>query len=101
MTPPSDLDPATAARLDALDAAVTDLRRRLAALEAGGAGAPADQAEPVDPWSEPPWPEIVAELRRGKKINAIKVLVDYSGMGLADAKRTVEDAERRLGDRLR
>lgn len=92
------------ARIAALEAAVADLQRRLAMLESAAATGPAtqpygavtDQATAADPWSVPPWPEVVDLLRRGKKIEAIKVYRQYSGLGLKEAKDVVDEVDRRL-----
>ncbi len=87
------------ARLAAAERTIADLQRRVAALE----GAAAQAAQPaagagdaVDPWSVPPWPQIVDLLRRGKKIEAIKVHREQTGSGLKEAKDVVEEVERRL-----
>lgn len=84
-------------RVAALEAAVAELTRRVEALEGRGASAPAPVVDAVDPWSVPPWPEVVALLQRGKKIAAIKVYREHTGVGLQEAKNTVEEVERRLG----
>lgn len=90
------------ARISALEATVADLQRRIAALEAAaGAGAEspygtADSAGAVDPWSVPPWPEIVHLILRDKKIQAIKVYREHFAVGLKEAKEAVEEAERRV-----
>ena len=42
-------------------------------------------------------PRIVDLLQRGKTIDAIKVYRELTRCGLADAKRAVEDIQRRLG----
>lgn len=99
MTSP-ELNPSVAARLVDLETTVAILQRRVAALEAAAGDAVPTGGEPgetADPWSVAPWPEIVEQLRRGKKINAIKVLHEHSGVDLKTAKDTVEEAERRLG----
>jgi len=89
------------ARLAAAERTIADLQRRVAALE----GADTQPARPaaaggasdaVDPWSVPPWPQIVDLLRRGKKIEAIKVHREQTGSGLKEAKDVVEEVERRL-----
>lgn len=92
------------ARIAALETAVADLQRRVAALESSaattaqspyGSVAPADAAQ--DPWSVPPWPEVVELLRGRRKIEAIKVYREHFGGGLAQAKDAIEEVERRLG----
>lgn len=45
-------------------------------------------------WPEPSFPEVVHELQRGRKINAIKAYRDATGVDLAEAKRAVERIER-------
>lgn len=87
------------ARIAALEAAVADLQRRLAALESATGqpyGAVTDQTTAADPWSVPPWPEVVDLLRRGKKIEAIKVYRGHSGLGLKEAKDVIDEVDRRL-----
>lgn len=92
------------ARIAALETVVADLQRRLSALEsattAGAAsqpyGAVSDRGAEADPWSVPPWPEVVDLLRRGRKIEAIKVYRGHTGVGLKEAKDVVEEVERRL-----
>lgn len=89
------------ARLAAAERTIADLQRRVAALEGAdtqparpaAAGGASDAA---DPWSVPPWPQIVDLLRRGKKIEAIKVHREQTGSGLKEAKDVVEEVERRL-----
>lgn len=94
--------PNDSARIAALEVTVADLQRRLAALEsvanASGYGAqePAP-ADAVDPWSVPPWPQIVGLIQGGKKIEAIKVYRENFGVGLKEAKDAVDEVERRIG----
>lgn len=93
------------ARIAALEAAVADLQRRLDVLEPGRGGAtsssPYGSVQPevsdaVDPWSVPPWPEIVQLILADRKIVAIKVYRAHFGVGLKEAKDAVEEAERRV-----
>ncbi len=42
-------------------------------------------------------PRIIEELRKGKMIEAIKIHRELYNTGLAEAKRAVEDMQRRLG----
>jgi len=83
-------------RVVALEASVADLHRRLAALETGAASAPAPTIDSRDPWSVPPWPEIVALLRNGNKIEAIKAYRAHTGLGLKEAKDVVDEVQRRM-----
>lgn len=89
-------------RIAALEAAVADLQRRVATLEAAGSSTSTygsvqtEVNDAVDPWSVPPWPEIVQLLLNGKKIQAIKVYREHFGAGLKEAKDAVEEAERRI-----
>ncbi|WP_420113556.1 ribosomal protein L7/L12 [Pseudactinotalea sp.] len=101
----SDVQRDDNARISALEATVADLQRRIAALEAAGGAAgagaespygTADSAGAVDPWSVPPWPEIVHLILRDKKIQAIKVYREHFAVGLKEAKEAVEEAERRV-----
>lgn len=92
------------ARIAALEAAVAQLQQRLAAVESGGSAEPASPygvqdaapADAVDPWSVPPWPEVVHLILANKKIQAIKVYREYFRVGLKEAKDAVEEAERRV-----
>lgn len=86
-------------RIAALEARVADLERRLAGSTANQpyGAADAGTADAVDPWSVPPWPEIVQLLHQRKKIQAIKVYREVFRVGLQEAKDIVEEAERRLG----
>jgi ribosomal protein L7/L12 len=95
--------PDTDSRIAALEATVADLRRRLEALESGRSVAvsPYGSVQPevsdaVDPWSVPPWPEIVQLILGGKKIQAIKVYRENFSVGLKEAKDAVEEVERRV-----
>ncbi len=98
--------PEMLARLDALEARIEVLEQRLGAAgqatASGAAGASpygsSDSVQDaVDPWSVAPWPEIVSLLRERKKIVAIKVYRERTGVGLQEAKETVEEVERRIG----
>lgn len=52
----------------------------------------------VDPGSDPIGsPQIQEALRRGNKIEAIKIYRELTGMGLAEAKKAVDDFESRMG----
>ena len=104
---PDDSDRSeTATRIAALEATVADLQRRLTALESATLGAgtspsPYGAVQPaagdaVDPWSVPPWPEIVGLIVKDRKIEAIKVYRGHFGVGLKEAKDAVEEAERRV-----
>lgn len=93
--------PTTEARLAALETAVATLQQRVAALEAAGSTAASDAPygsvqDATDPWSVPPWPEIVALLGQRRKIEAIKAYREHFGVGLKEAKDSVEEVERRL-----
>jgi ribosomal protein L7/L12 len=49
----------------------------------------------ADPNSDPALaPEVQAALRRGNKIEAIKIFRELTGVGLAEAKDAIERAER-------
>ena len=43
-------------------------------------------------------PEVVDALQRGKKIEAIKSYRSATGLGLKEAKESIEDIQRRAGD---
>lgn len=84
---------------------VAALERRLAALEGGSQpeqtsgyvyGATEDAPATQDPWSVPPWPEVVALLQGGRKIEAIKVYREHTGVGLKQAKDTIDEVESRM-----
>ena len=54
--------------------------------------------EYADPNSDPTLaPQIQDALRRGNKIEAIKIYRELTGVGLAEAKQAVESLEARLG----
>ena len=54
--------------------------------------------EYADPRSDPLLsPQIQEALRRGNKIEAIKIYRESTGVGLAEAKQAVENLESRLG----
>ena len=55
-------------------------------------GAPAPPPVDVPEWLQP----VVAEVRRGNKIGAIKAYRAATGVGLSEAKDTVEGLERQL-----
>ena len=82
--------------------AVYELQQRVAALEAqvAGLGGAVDTAPG---WSQREFgtggddPDVVAALRSGNKIEAIKLQRERTGLGLAEAKHAVEEIERRLG----
>lgn len=87
------------ARIARLEATVAELQRRVAQLEAAtGAQQPAapvaDAAQ--DPWSVPPWPDVVRLLNADRKIEAIKVYREQTGVGLKEAKDVVDEVERRM-----
>ena len=51
--------------------------------------------EYADPGSDPALnPKVQDALRRGNKIEAIKVYLELTGLGLAEAKDAIEKAER-------
>jgi ribosomal protein L7/L12 len=50
-----------------------------------------------DPYKALP-PEVINALQNGRKIQAIKLYREASGVGLKDAKDFIEDAQRRAGD---
>lgn len=83
-------------RVAALEAAVAQLTRRVDALEGRATAAAAPVADAVDPWSLPPWPQVLELLQRRKKIVAIKVYREHTGVGLLEAKEAIEEVERRL-----
>ncbi len=52
----------------------------------------------ADPNSDPALaPQIQDALRRGNKIEAIKIYRELTGVGLAEAKQTIDSLEARLG----
>jgi ribosomal protein L7/L12 len=54
--------------------------------------------EYTDPNSDPTLsPQIQEALRRGNKIEAIKIYRELTGVGLAEAKRVIDGLESRLG----
>lgn len=54
--------------------------------------------EYADPGANPLFPpEIQEALRRGNKIEAIKIYRELTGVGLAEAKQAIERFEPRLG----
>jgi large subunit ribosomal protein L7/L12 len=85
-------------RLDRLESALASLQGQVAALTTGAvaaggpvpyAGNPAASAGALP--AEGPWLEEVRSLKaRGKLINAIKVYREHTGVGLKEAKDTVE-----------
>ncbi|MEA2495552.1 MAG: hypothetical protein QOJ29_3463 [Thermoleophilaceae bacterium] len=76
------------AQIEALELRVAALERQVL----GEAGAAAVQ--PPDPSADP---EIIALLRDGKEIHAIKLYVDKTGADLAAAKAAVERMKAQLG----
>jgi ribosomal protein L7/L12 len=78
-----------AARIDALEARVAQLESVVAGAQSSTAGTAVTQ-EPVDPWSQPPWPEIVDLVRRGRKIEAIKVHRGFFRTGLKESKDVID-----------
>jgi len=72
---------------DELGARVAALEAELARLRSLVEGAPAPPPA-TDPGDFPP--EVVELALAGKKIQAIKVLRDRTGLGLADAKTVVD-----------
>lgn len=77
---------------------IAELKAQITALEARLDGAPADTAPG---WSQRMFdgghPEIVELLRSGRKIEAIKLHRERTGLGLREAKEAVEALERQLG----
>ena len=56
-----------------------------------------DNIEYADPNSDPALaPQVQDALRRGNKIEAIKIYRELTGVGLAEAKQAVEDIETKL-----
>jgi ribosomal protein L7/L12 len=54
--------------------------------------------EYTDPGSNPAFaPQVLEALRRGNKIEAIKLYRELTGTGLAEAKRAIDELENRLG----
>ena len=54
--------------------------------------------EYADPNSDPALsPQVQDALRRGNKIEAIKIYRELTGVGLAEAKQAVDNLESRLG----
>jgi ribosomal protein L7/L12 len=52
----------------------------------------------ADPNSDPIYsPQIQETLRRGNKIEAIKIYRELTGLGLAEAKQAMDQLESRLG----
>ncbi|HEX5323551.1 MAG TPA: ribosomal protein L7/L12 [Capsulimonadaceae bacterium] len=89
----------TATRLTALEDEVRALRERLGIPQSLTYGQttefPATASIPPGPMAE-----IESEIRQGKKINAIKVYREQTGVGLKEAKDAVEAMERRIKYRL-
>lgn len=85
-------------RIARLEAAVAELQRRVAELEAGSGAQQSGQVSDAgqDPWSVPPWPEVVRLLNADRKIEAIKVYREHTGVGLKEAKDVVEEVDRRM-----
>jgi|SRR4051794_39681745 large subunit ribosomal protein L7/L12 len=89
-------------RLDRLESALASLQAQVAALTTAGVGAGAgpNPLAGADPGAVPygnnigatgPWLEEVRSLKaQGKLINAIKVYREHTGVGLKEAKDTVE-----------
>jgi ribosomal protein L7/L12 len=100
-SPQTDVDlRAINERLDRLESALASLQAQVAALTTGAmaASAPSPLAG-ADPGGVPyagsvpggPWLEEVRALKaQGKLINAIKVYREHTGVGLKEAKDTVE-----------
>lgn len=78
-------------RIDELERRVATLEARLAALVAGSGG-DSTYADPAGSATQPhAWLAEVQDLvRRGKKIQAIKVYREHTGVGLKEAKDAVE-----------
>jgi large subunit ribosomal protein L7/L12 len=86
-------------RLDRLEAALASLQGQVAALTTGAAAAPPNPMAGADPGDVPygnnvaggPWLEEVRSLKSGGNvIGAIKVYREHTGVGLKEAKDTVE-----------
>jgi large subunit ribosomal protein L7/L12 len=88
-------------RLDRLESALSSLQAQVAALTTGAvsAGGPANPLAGTDPGAVPygnnvpggPWLDEVRQLKSsGKVINAIKLYREHTGVGLKEAKDTVE-----------
>ena len=88
-------------RLDRIESALASLQAQVASLTTGGvaAGAPANPLAGTDPGGIPygnnvaggPWLEEVRALKSsGNLIQAIKVYREHTGVGLKEAKDTVE-----------
>ena len=88
-------------RLDRLESALASLQAQVAALTTGAvaAGGPANALAGTDPGAVPygnnvaggPWLDEVRQLKNsGKLINAIKLYREKTGVGLKEAKDTVE-----------
>jgi ribosomal protein L7/L12 len=72
------------------------LERRLRRLESGAYGA---TPPPRPAAMGAPSSDIEALILRGKKIEAIKIYREQTGVGLKEAKDAVEEMQRRLGVR--
>ena len=96
MTPNADPAESSSTRIARLEGAVAELQRRVATLERER-----QQAVPIanaaqDPWSVPPWPDVVRLINAGKKIEAIKVYREHTGVGLKEAKDVVDEVASRM-----
>ena len=86
-------------RLAKLESALASLQAQVAALTTGAVAAAPNPLAGADPGAVPygnnvaggPWLEEVRQLKNsGKKINAIKLYREHTGVGLKEAKDTVE-----------
>jgi ribosomal protein L7/L12 len=82
-------------RIEALEARVQELERRLGAADADASAAAqeasgftyASDGAPTDPMNDPRIADLVA---KGQKIEAIKLYRELTGAGLADAKSAID-----------
>jgi ribosomal protein L7/L12 len=51
-----------------------------------------DYQEPIDPYIL----DVIVLLQKGKEIDAIKLVREHTGLGLAEAKKMVDDLKRKL-----
>lgn len=97
MTPNADPAESSSTRIARLEGAVAELQRRVATLERERQQHTAPIADVApDPWSVPPWPDVVRLISAGKKIEAIKVYREHAGVGLKEAKDVVDEVASRM-----
>jgi ribosomal protein L7/L12 len=72
------------------------LEQRLDRLESGAGGTNPSPRPAASPSIAAPLSEIEAVLLQGKKILAVKIYRDQTGVGLKEAKDAVDEMERRL-----